>query len=116
MSKAKKVIFVIVEGPTDKDALSSVLKQIFSSAEVHFHVIYGAAIKTAEHRHIDAALPAAIAPVRRQTNAQGCQAGLPQTARPVQVPCRDRFATVWLLLPQLSERFCCTENPALPCK
>lgn len=41
MSKAKKVIFVIVEGPTDKDALSSVLKQIFSSAEVHFHVIYG---------------------------------------------------------------------------
>lgn len=40
MSKAKKVIFVIVEGPTDKDALSSVLKQIFSSAEVHFHVIY----------------------------------------------------------------------------
>ena len=41
MLKAKKVIFVIVEGPTDKDALSSVLKQIFSSAEVHFHVIYG---------------------------------------------------------------------------
>ena len=41
MSKAKKVIFVIVEGPTDEDALSSVLKQIFSSAEVHFHVIYG---------------------------------------------------------------------------
>lgn len=40
MSKAKKVIFVIVEGPTDEDALSSVLKQIFSSAEVHFHVIY----------------------------------------------------------------------------
>lgn len=39
MSKAKKVIFVIVEGPTDKDALSSVLKQIFSSAEVHFHDI-----------------------------------------------------------------------------
>ena len=41
MSKAKKVIFVIVEGPTDEDALSSVLKQIFSSAEVHFHVIHG---------------------------------------------------------------------------
>lgn len=41
MSKAKKVILVIVEGPTDEDALSSVLKQIFSSAEVHFHVIYG---------------------------------------------------------------------------
>ena len=39
MSKAKKVIFVIVEGPTDEDALSSVLKQIFSSAEVHFHVM-----------------------------------------------------------------------------
>lgn len=34
-------IFVIVEGPTDEDALSSVLKQIFSSAEVHFHVIHG---------------------------------------------------------------------------
>ena len=41
MSKAKKVVFVIVEGPTDEDALSSVLKQIFSSAEVHFHVIHG---------------------------------------------------------------------------
>lgn len=41
MSKAKKVIFVIVEGPTEEDALSSVLKQIFSSAEVHFHVIHG---------------------------------------------------------------------------
>ena len=52
------------------------------------------ATKTAEHRHIVASYPAAIAPVRRQTNAQGCQAGLPQTARPVQVPCRDRFATV----------------------
>lgn len=34
MSKAKKVIFVIVEGPTDEDALSSVLKQIFSSAAI----------------------------------------------------------------------------------
>lgn len=34
MSKAKKVIFVIVEGPTDEDALSSVLKQIFSSAVI----------------------------------------------------------------------------------
>ena len=41
MSKAKKVIFVIVEGPTDEDALSSILKAIFSSAEVHFHVIHG---------------------------------------------------------------------------
>lgn len=41
MSKAKRVIFVIVEGPTDEDALSSVLKPIFSSAEVHFHVIHG---------------------------------------------------------------------------
>ncbi len=41
MAKTKKVIFVIVEGPTDEDALSSVLKQIFSTAEVHFHVIHG---------------------------------------------------------------------------
>ena len=41
MPKAKKVIFVIVEGPTDEDALSSVLKALFSSAEVHFHVIHG---------------------------------------------------------------------------
>ena len=41
MLKAKKVIFVIVEGPTDEDALSSVLKAIFSSAEVHFQVIHG---------------------------------------------------------------------------
>lgn len=41
MSKTKKVIFVIVEGPTDENALSSVLKPIFSSSEVHFHVIHG---------------------------------------------------------------------------
>lgn len=41
MLKAKKVIFVILEGPTDEDALSSVLKAIFSSAEVHFQVIHG---------------------------------------------------------------------------
>ncbi len=41
MAKTKKVIFVIVEGPTDEDALSSVLKQIFSTVEVHFHVIHG---------------------------------------------------------------------------
>lgn len=38
---ALKTWLSIVEGPTDEDALSSVLKQIFSSAEVHFHVIYG---------------------------------------------------------------------------
>lgn len=41
MPKTKKAIFVIAEGPTDEDALSSVLKQIFSSAEVHFHMIHG---------------------------------------------------------------------------
>lgn len=41
MAKTKKVIFVIVEGPTDEDALSPILKPIFSSSEVHFHVIHG---------------------------------------------------------------------------
>lgn len=41
MSKAKRVIFVIVEGPTDEDALSPALKSVFASAEVHFQVIHG---------------------------------------------------------------------------
>lgn len=41
MSNAKKVILFIVEGPTDEDALSPVLKRIFSSTKVHFQVIHG---------------------------------------------------------------------------
>lgn len=41
MPKTKKVVFVIVEGSTDEDALSPILKSIFSSSEVHFHVIHG---------------------------------------------------------------------------
>lgn len=41
MGKTKKVIFFLVEGPTDESALSPVLKRIFSSSEVHFHIIHG---------------------------------------------------------------------------
>ena len=41
MAKTKKVIFVIVEGLTDQDALGPIFKTIFSSSEVHFHIIRG---------------------------------------------------------------------------
>lgn len=37
----KKVILFIVEGPTDEDALSPVLKKIFQNAQVRFHVVHG---------------------------------------------------------------------------
>lgn len=39
--RTKKVILFIVEGPTDEDTLSPVLKKIFQNDEIHFHVVYG---------------------------------------------------------------------------
>lgn len=62
-ARTKKVILFIVEGPTDEDTLSSVLKKIFQSEDVHFHVVHGDmtsdwsvlstnAIKTV-HEHIE---------------------------------------------------------------
>ena len=39
MSRAKKVVFVIVEGPTDEVAISSVLKGIFTLLEINFQEI-----------------------------------------------------------------------------
>lgn len=40
-AKTKKVILFIVEGPTDVNALSPVLKKIFQNEEVRFHVVHG---------------------------------------------------------------------------
>lgn len=40
-AKTKKVILFIVEGPTDENALSPVLKKIFHNEEVRFHVVHG---------------------------------------------------------------------------
>ena len=37
----KKVIAVIVEGPSEEAALGSVLKEYFDSAEVQFVVVHG---------------------------------------------------------------------------
>lgn len=39
--KTKKVILFIVEGPTEEDALSPILKKIFQNEEVHFRVVHG---------------------------------------------------------------------------
>ncbi len=39
--KTKKVILFIVDGPTDEDALSPVLKKIFHNKEIRFHVVHG---------------------------------------------------------------------------
>lgn len=40
MSRAKKVVFVIVEGSTDEVAISSVLKGMFTLHEIHFQEIW----------------------------------------------------------------------------
>ena len=40
-TKTKKVILYLVEGPTDEDALSPVLKKVFHREEVRFHVVHG---------------------------------------------------------------------------
>lgn len=40
-SKTPKVILFIVEGPTDESTLSPVLKRIFESEKIRFHVVYG---------------------------------------------------------------------------
>lgn len=39
--KTKRVILFIVEGPTDEDALSPILKQIFETEDVRFHIVFG---------------------------------------------------------------------------
>lgn len=40
-AKTKKVILFIVDGPTDENALSPILKKIFQNGEVRFHVVHG---------------------------------------------------------------------------
>ena len=37
----KKIVFVIVEGPSDQDALAVILSRIYSSNEVYVHVVHG---------------------------------------------------------------------------
>lgn len=37
----KKVILFLVDGPTDEDALSPVLRRIFMDSQIKFHVIHG---------------------------------------------------------------------------
>ena len=39
--KTKKVIMFIVEGPTDEDALSPVIKQLFQNNDIRFHIVHG---------------------------------------------------------------------------
>ncbi len=37
----KKVIIFLVEGPSDREALAPVLKKLFVSDQIHFHVMHG---------------------------------------------------------------------------
>ena len=39
--REKKVIAVIVEGPSDENAIGGILKEYFSSEEVQFAVVHG---------------------------------------------------------------------------
>lgn len=41
ISRSKKVILFIAEGPTDEDTLSPILKKIFQNEEVRFHIVHG---------------------------------------------------------------------------
>lgn len=41
MGASKKVILLIVEGPSDSSTLNPILKQIFSENNVRFHIVYG---------------------------------------------------------------------------
>ena len=37
----KKIVFVIVEGPSDSEALSGILNKIFSDNTVYVHIVHG---------------------------------------------------------------------------
>ena len=37
----KKIIFVIVEGPSDEDAIGTLLSRFYNGNEVHIHVVHG---------------------------------------------------------------------------
>lgn len=39
--KTKKVIIFIVEGPTDEDTLSPVIKRLFQNNDIRFHIVHG---------------------------------------------------------------------------
>lgn len=39
--KTKKVIMFIVEGPTDEDTLSPVIKRLFQNNDIRFHIVHG---------------------------------------------------------------------------
>ena len=41
MKREKKVVMVIVEGPSDESAMGGILKEYFSSKEVQFAVVHG---------------------------------------------------------------------------
>jgi len=41
MTKTKKVILLIVEGPTDADSLNPILKKLFEDSMVRFHIVHG---------------------------------------------------------------------------
>lgn len=41
ISRTKKVILFIAEGPTDEETLSPVLKKIFQKEDVRFHIVHG---------------------------------------------------------------------------
>ena len=53
----KKVVAVIVEGPSDESALGGVLKEYFSSEEVQFKVVHGD-ITSSDHTQLDNAVNA----------------------------------------------------------
>lgn len=41
ISKTKKIILFLAEGPTDEETLSPILKNIFSNQEIRFHIVHG---------------------------------------------------------------------------
>ena len=52
----KKVVTVIVEGPSDENAIGGILKEFFSSEEVQFAVVHGDITCGTNQSHYDAGI------------------------------------------------------------
>ena len=37
----KKIVFIIVEGPSDQEALGAVLSNLYPSDQIYLHIVHG---------------------------------------------------------------------------
>lgn len=62
MSKMKKIVLFIVEGPTDKNAIGSILSKYYNSEKVRFCVVHGdiTTVKTSNSNNIVSQIDACV--------------------------------------------------------